>query len=119
MDFQSAVKSGLNKYVSFSGRASRSEYWWFFLFTILAQIAGAVVDGIIGTGFISGLIGLGLFLPGLGLGFRRIHDIDKSAWWLLIFLVPLVGFILLIVWFCSRGTQGDNRFGADPLGKAA
>ena len=99
--FGEAVRRALlENYCNFSGRASRSEYWWFVLFTVILNI----VIGIIfcwsenALNIVSGLVGLALLLPGLGLCVRRLHDIGKSGWWLLIALIPVVGSILLIVW---------------------
>ena len=122
MGFMEAVRSVIiHRYVDFQGRSPRSEYWWFFLFNIILQIVIYVialgspeVGGIIGL-----VVGLGLFLPGLAVSIRRFHDLDKSGWWILIAFVPLIGFLLIIYWFCQRGTPGDNRFGPDPLGNVA
>jgi|APHig6443717497_1056834.scaffolds.fasta_scaffold75949_2 uncharacterized membrane protein YhaH (DUF805 family) len=120
MDFITAVKVCLGqKYVAFRGRASRSEYWYFVLFNLLINLVAGVIDIAISSqnGFSpAGLIvAIALLLPGLGVLVRRLHDIDRSGWWLLISLIPLLGTILLLVWLCRRGTQGDNRFGSDPL----
>ena len=65
-------------------------------------------------GPISALVSLGLFLPGLAVAVRRLHDVDRSGWWLLLAFVPLIGIIVLIVWWCTEGTRGPNRFGPDP-----
>lgn len=115
MGFGDAIKSGFNNYVGFSGRAARSEYWYWTLFVTLVSIALSVLDVVLGTGIISPLWSLAVLLPGLAVSFRRLHDIDRSAWWLLIILVPIVGLIVLLVFACQKGTDGDNRFGADPL----
>jgi uncharacterized membrane protein YhaH (DUF805 family) len=64
---------------------------------------------------ISSLVSLALFLPGLAVSVRRLHDTDRSGWWVLLFLIPLIGAIVLLIWYCSRGTPGGNRFGPDPL----
>ena len=113
MNFQTAIKSCFNKYVTFSGRAPRSEYWYFGLFYVLASIVAAIVDH--DSSPLSIIIWLACILPSLAVSFRRLHDVNKSAWWLFFFLVPIVGPIMMIVWFCTRGTAGDNRFGSDPL----
>lgn len=123
-----AVKSAYRNYLTFSGRAIRSEYWWFMLFQIVVAIIIAVLEGggsgqmgggEMGYSYNAGPIGivwsLVNLLPGIGLGIRRLHDLDKSGWWLLIALVPLIGAIVLIVWFATKGTTGPNRFGADKL----
>ena len=129
MNFVEAVKSAYVNYVNFSGRAQRSAYWWWALFNFAVFIILAVAEGggsfshadgsvqfaVVG-GVFSGIWALVNLIPGLSVGVRRMHDIDRSGWWLLIGLIPLIGAIVLLVWFCSRGTTGSNRFGPDPLG---
>jgi len=120
MDFVTAAKTGLSKYATFSGRARRSEYWFFFLFEMLAVIAALIIDGILGTnGGVNGLVALGFMVPNIAIAVRRLHDTDRSGWWLLLGAVPVVGFIVLIIWYCTKGTAGDNRFGADPTASVA
>jgi len=118
MQVQDAIRSGLRNYVTFSGRASRSEYWYWVLFAVLVAIASAIVDHamfpLVSTGPIEGLTSLILFLPGLAVSARRLHDIDRTAWWILI-TFTVIGIILLLIWACTRGTAGANRFGPDPL----
>jgi len=120
MNFMDAVKSCLNNYVGFSGRARRSEFWFFILFNVCAQIAASIVDvviaSIIGFSALALLVSLALFLPGLAVSVRRLHDIDRSGWWILIGLIPIVGIIMLIIWYVTAGTPGPNRFGQDPKG---
>jgi|SRR5271169_4657524 uncharacterized membrane protein YhaH (DUF805 family) len=114
MGFSEAIATCFRKYVVFSGRAQRPEYWYWFLFGLLIAILAAIVDhAIFGpkTEVISTLTSLGLLLPGLAVIVRRLHDIDRSGWWILIGLVPLGGVIILIVFACLRGTPGPNRFG--------
>lgn len=119
MGFVEAVRAVLSNYAGFAGRASRSEFWWFALFYLLVQLACGVLDAVLfssyGGGPIGALVSLALLLPYLAVSVRRLHDIDRSGWWLLISLVPLVGMIVLLVFFVQRGTPGPNRFGADPL----
>ncbi len=118
MNMMEAVKVCFSKYVTFSGRARRSEYWWFVLATMIVSIVLTFIDiGVFGTelGLLSGLWSLAVFLPSLAAASRRLHDTDRSAWWLLIVLIPLIGIIVLIVFFATRGTTGANRFGPDPL----
>jgi uncharacterized membrane protein YhaH (DUF805 family) len=121
MGFQQAIGICLSKYAVFEGRARRSEYWWFFLFNILMQMATGLLDAAVfgreSIGLFNGIYSLAVFLPGLGVGVRRLHDTGRSGWWLLISLVPLVGFILLVVWLARPGDAGPNRFGADPLAR--
>jgi uncharacterized membrane protein YhaH (DUF805 family) len=115
MGFSQAITSGFSKYVTFSGRASRSEYWYWVLFVIVAEIVTSIVDFVIGYQVTTTLFGLAVILPGLAVAFRRLHDLDRSAWWFLIAFIPIIGWIVLIIWYCARGTVGQNRFGPDPL----
>lgn len=114
MDLSQAINSGFKKYVGFEGRASRSEYWYWTLFYILAAVAASVLDAIVGMGLFGAIVSIGLLLPSLAVGFRRIHDIDRTAWWLLLSFT-LIGCFLLLYWFVQPGTQGPNRYGPDPL----
>ncbi len=92
-DIQKAVKTCFNKYADFTGRATRSEFWWFFLFQVIVLlIAGAISD------ILYGVVALGLLLPGLAVGARRLHDIGKTGWLLLLWIIPLIGWVLLIYW---------------------
>ncbi|MFI6066542.1 DUF805 domain-containing protein [Micromonospora sp. NPDC051227] len=124
MSFGTAIKSVFSQYVGFSGRARRSEYWWFALFTVLVSIAAAILDSALGltfvegssSGFIGLVVSLALLLPTLAVAVRRLHDTDRTGWWVLIGLVPLVGAIVLIVFFVQDGTPGANRFGPSPKG---
>ena len=118
MGFTDAISKCLANYATFSGRARRSEFWFFWLFNILVQIVANVVDSAIlgGAGVLSAIASLALLLPGLAVSARRLHDGGRSGWWLLIGLVPLVGVILLIIWYVGRGEDGPNRFGPDPRG---
>ena len=120
MNFMTAVRICLTtNYVSFGGRACRAEYWWFMLFGALVNCAAAIIDSQGSAGIAEGLVTLALFLPYLGVAVRRLHDVNRSGWWLLLGFVPLVGEIVLLIWVCSRGTQGANRFGGDPLANMA
>lgn len=114
MDFAQAVSSGFKNYVGFEGRASRSEYWYWTLFSVIATIIAGTMDSFVGLGFFSGVVSLGLFLPSLAVAFRRLHDLDRTAWWLLLSFT-IIGAVVLLIWFCLRGTVGPNRFGSDPL----
>ena len=110
----------LGQYTTWQGRASRSEYWWFQLFLLLVYAAlgmiGFALGGIKSASMLFDVAALGLFLPSLAVMVRRLHDTNHSGWWYWIALVPLIGSILLLIWFCSRGTSGDNDYGFDPLG---
>ena len=133
MNFTEAVSSVYRNYVTFSGRARRSEYWWWALFSIIAAIVIAIIESALGLGQgmmssggggfeasynggpLSIVWSLANLLPALAVGARRLHDTDRSGWWLLIALVPLIGAIVLIVFFATKGTTGPNRFGEDPI----
>ena len=116
MTFQDAIKTCLlKKYADFEGRALRSEYWWFWLFCFGTGIAVSTVAQAAGLSTSLGaLFSLALLLPSLAVGTRRLHDIDKSGFWLLICFVPFVGVLVLLYWLCQKGTAGANRFGAEP-----
>ena len=102
----------LKNYVNFQGRATRAEFWWFFLFN---AIIGFILSlfGDVGT-IISGIWSLAILLPQLGLGARRLHDINKSGWLWLIALIPIVGVILLIIWWAKEGDTTENQYGPVP-----
>lgn len=104
------------QYADFQGRANRQKYWMFYLFYMIAYIVLSIIDAIIGTeGLLGGIFALGSLVPSLAIGARRLHDIDKSGWWQLLILIPIIGAIVLLVFFVTKGTNGDNRFGPDPL----
>ena len=105
------------KYAEFSGRARRKEYWMFALFNFLASVALTIVDGILGTnGGLGGLYTLAVLIPSIAVAARRLHDTDRSGWWQLIALIPLIGFIILLVFLCSDSKPGENRFCLNPKG---
>ncbi len=127
MGFTTAVATCFQKYVTFTGRARRSEYWFFALYAVLAGFAAMIVDHFVdppaagvpfAVGIVYGVVLLVNFLPGLAVTVRRLHDTNRSGWWFFIVLVPFLGAILLIVWYCTKGTKGDNRFGPDPVATA-
>lgn len=111
--FGEAISTCFRKYVTFSGRANRPEFWWFTLFVWLSALAASVIDSaVLGNyGVLSLIVSLGLLLPGLAVTVRRLHDTDRSGWWYFLCFIPLIGIIILIIWFCGRGTPGRNRFG--------
>lgn len=110
----------LRNYANFEGRARRKEYWMFFLFNFVIAIVLGIVDGMLGMktssgfGILGMLYSLAVLVPGIAVGIRRLHDTDKSGWWMLIALIPFVGAIVLIVFLATDGNSGSNRFGADP-----
>jgi uncharacterized membrane protein YhaH (DUF805 family) len=121
MSFPTAVKTCFSKYAEFSGRAQRSEFWWFTLFMAIAVVVVDVAvalavpsspDTINIVGWIAQLIFL---LPSIAVAVRRLHDCDASGWHYLWMFLPVLGAIGLFIWFCFPGTPGDNRFGSDPL----
>jgi uncharacterized membrane protein YhaH (DUF805 family) len=114
MGFVEAISSGFSNYVNFNGRASRSEYWFWTLFAVLVGIVTQIIDMVIGAPITNVIAGLGLLLPGIAVSVRRLHDLDRTGWWLLI-LLTVIGGILLLVWDCMKGTDGPNQYGPDPL----
>ena len=119
MNLVEAVGSGFRNYVGFGGRACRSEYWYWALFVVIFSIVTFMLDSLLfpdnPARLLNSLFSLAVFLPGLAMAIRRLHDIDKSGWWVLIVLIPIVGWIILIVWAIKQGDEANNRFGADPL----
>jgi uncharacterized membrane protein YhaH (DUF805 family) len=109
-----------NKYAVFTGRARRKEYWMFFLFNLLIGLGIAIVEAIIGTGGILGIVfSLAMLIPGIAVTVRRLHDTGRSGWWILISLVPVIGWIVLLVFMVLEGHPGDNEYGPDPKAGAA
>jgi uncharacterized membrane protein YhaH (DUF805 family) len=119
VSFADAVRDGFSKYVTFSGRSSRSAYWWWALFGLLAVVAAYIVDAILGTfPLFYAILALGLLLPNLAVTIRRLHDTGRSGWWILIALIPFVGGIVLLV-FTLLASEGPNSWGSAPDGPAA
>lgn len=112
MNFQNSVKSGFENYFNFEGRATRSEYWWWFLFYVIAYVSTIGVDMILSLGALSLVVSLALFAPSLAVGARRLHDINKSGWWQLLYIIPLIGMLVMIYFFVQKGDVSDNRFGS-------
>ena len=101
------------KYADFTGRARRKEYWMFILFYIIFYIALAVIDVLLGTMFLALIFSLVLLVPSISIAARRLHDTGRTGWWQLIALIPLIGFIVLIV-FLVLDSQDDNEYGPNP-----
>ena len=131
MNFTEAVKAYFLKWNDFRSRSSRSEYWWATLFVTLASFpVGFIIGFVIGILFLTagfsestmeivvGIVMLPIqifiIIASTCLVIRRLHDVDKSGWWYLI-IFTIIGIIPLLIWYCSKGTDGDNRFGKDPL----
>ncbi|AZN39644.1 DUF805 domain-containing protein [Paenibacillus albus] len=105
----------IRNYVGFQGRARRKEYWMFILFNIIISLILSIIEDLLGLStMLSKLYSLFIFLPGLAVAVRRLHDTDKSGWWVLIGLIPLVGFIVLLILTCLDSDPGTNRFGENP-----
>lgn len=111
----------IKKYAVFKGRARRKEYWYFSLFNILIILALIFIDALTGTldadtgyGLLSGLYTLAVFLPSVAVSIRRLHDTDRSGWWLLIALIPLIGAITLLIFFASDSQSDENEYGLNP-----
>ena len=107
MNFLKSVETCFFKYANFNGRASRSEFWWFYLFTILVWIVGFVINPVVELIFI-----VGLLIPYIAVTSRRLHDIDKSGWLQLIGIIPLIGTIIMIIWCATEGSKKKNQFGS-------
>jgi uncharacterized membrane protein YhaH (DUF805 family) len=100
----------LKKYAEFSGRASRKELWLFYLFNILVYLVLVSISLPVGV-----IYAFGTWLPTIAVQVRRLHDKNRSGWWLWLQLLPIIGIIIVFVWSVSRGTEGDNDWGPDPL----
>ena len=111
----------LKNYATFSGRARRKEYWIFFLFNVLISLGLGVIDVVAGTysveyetGFFSGLYSLLVLIPSIAVSVRRLHDTNRSGWWVVISLIPIIGVLVLFVFTCLDSQPGTNRFGVNP-----
>jgi uncharacterized membrane protein YhaH (DUF805 family) len=110
----------LKKYAVFTGRARRIEYWMFFLINIIVAILIGVIEGIVGSpGVLGAIYSLAVLLPAIGVSIRRLHDTDRTGWWLLIGLIPLIGAIVLIVFMVLDSQEGENQYGPSPKTAAA
>lgn len=130
MNFTAAVRSVFSNYANFRGRAPRSEFWWFVLFTLIANLVLSIIDSLIvapilgfspfsdnGARPLSALFSLGVFIPSLAVGARRLHDTGRSAWWLLIGLVPLIGWLIFVYFAVQPSEEVTNEYGRPPLGR--
>ena len=106
-------------YATFSGRARRKEYWLFYLAWFILAVIAFGIDEVLGSPVIElgvvGIVNVALICPSLAVSSRRLHDTNRKAWWLLMNLLPVIGWIWLWVLFCFKGMEGENRFGPDPL----
>jgi uncharacterized membrane protein YhaH (DUF805 family) len=117
MNMQEAVRSVLSQYANFNGRARRSEYWFFTLALFLVSIVAGILDAIIGSMILEWVVIIATIVPSLSVGARRLHDTNKSGWLQLIGIIPLVGWIVLIV-FYATDSGPDNKYGPNPKGAA-
>ncbi len=120
MTMLESIKTCFGKYAQFSGRAQRSEYWWFVLFNLLMTFLLKIVDGaLFGTveAGVSTIYGLAVLLPSIAVAVRRLHDINYTGWFTFLFFIPIVGLILVLLWMTREGTEGPNKYGPDPLGR--
>jgi uncharacterized membrane protein YhaH (DUF805 family) len=104
MTFTESIQTCFNKYADFNGRATRSEFWWWVLFVILATLAGNILSDKLGM-----LISLGTLLPYIAVTARRLHDTNRSGWWQLIGIIPVIGWIILIVW-CVQESASQSEY---------
>ncbi|MGZ8252227.1 MAG: DUF805 domain-containing protein [Methylophilaceae bacterium] len=109
MTFSESIQACFSKYADFNGRAKRPEYWWFALFTLLVSLGLGIVSDIV-----SALFSLATLLPSLAVGARRLHDTKRSGWWQLLWLVPVIGWIVVIVFLVQEGTTEANEYGSTP-----
>ena len=110
MNFSDSIGSCFGKFATFKGRASRSEFWWFYLFQAICNLAALIVGGLV----LFALVASVLAFPGFSVLVRRLHDTDRSGWWYWISLVPIIGGIVLLIWFCTEGSSVANEYG-DPV----
>lgn len=103
----------LKNYATFDGRATRSEYWYFILFNIIISIVLSIIDEIATGGVLGIIYCLAVLIPFIAVATRRLHDINKSGWWQLIGLIPLIGAIVLLVFFCTDSKE-NNLYGLNP-----
>ncbi len=104
----------LKKYVVFSGRARRKEYWYFALFSIIISIVLSVIDNLIGFYVLASLYSLAVLLPSIGVSIRRLHDTGRTGWWIFIGLIPLIGTVILIIYMVIDSQEGTNQYGPSP-----
>ena len=104
----------LKKYVVFEGRARRKEYWYFALISFIISLILSLIDWAIGINVLATIYGLAVLLPSIAVGVRRLHDTGRTGWWLFIGLIPLVGAIILLVFFFTDSQPGENKYGPSP-----
>lgn len=110
--FLSVVK----QYANFNGRARRQEFWMYYLFYIIFYIGVAIIDSVLGLGFLTLIYMLALFVPTISVAARRLHDTGRTGWWQLIGIIPLIGVIVLIIFWVQDSHPGENQYGPNPKG---
>lgn len=115
MSFGEAISVCFSKYATFSGRAARPEYWYWVLFTVLASVIFVLIElnASVGAGrALDAIFNIATVIPSIAVAARRLHDTDRSGWWQLLVFIPVVGWVLLLIWLCQPGTPAGNRFGS-------
>ena len=110
MNFTQSIAYCFSNYANFNGRGSRSEYWWFYLFTWMLSLGGSLMDSSMGEGVMYWVASLVTVVPALAAGARRLHDVNKSGWWQLI-AITIIGIIPLVIWMATEGTKKSNLYG--------
>lgn len=116
MNIQEAVKSGFDHFFDWKGRASRPAFWWLYLANVIAVVIAGIIDEIIGTNFFYIIAALAFFFPVLSATIRRLHDTGKSGWWWWIQIIPIIGFIVILVFMLTKSDEGNNEYGPNPKG---
>ena len=109
MKFGEAISSGFSNYVTFTGRASRSEYWYWTLFVTLASIVLQILDIALGALVLNSIFSLATLLPGIAVAVRRLHDVNKSGWWLLL-VFTVIGIFVILYWMIKKSDYGENNY---------
>jgi len=114
MDFTSAVKSFFQKYGTFTGRSSRSEHWYAYLFLFMAVLGLGFIEGALGLAVLTTIFQVIIIVPSTAIVVRRLHDTNKSGWWYLL-AFTIIGMIPVVYWLCQAGDEGVNSYGSNPL----
>jgi uncharacterized membrane protein YhaH (DUF805 family) len=114
MSFGDSIRTCFTKYATFNGRAKRPECWYFVLFSFIVGIVAGVIDAVIGSSVVGGLLGLALLLPSLAVAARRLHDTNRSGWWILFGIIPVIGTITLLVFYCQDSKDGYQDRAVNP-----
>lgn len=115
--FLGALKDGFARYVDFKSRSTRSQFWWWTLWSLIIDVVTGFIDGDLWTGNfgpVNLLVSVAIFLPSLAVGIRRLHDTGRSGWWYLLIFLPIIGWIILLVFFCTKTQEQANQWGLPP-----